>query len=105
MWASVASLPNFAAAQDETATLVNSTKSWSLELPAKPIGPDHQTFALAIARLDWDDTPAIPFDEIFTITPGAISLLRSIFDLGPEQSIFQPRSLQSSLFSNDPAPT
>lgn len=68
--------------------------------------PDHKTLPLPTKGLLWDDTPAIPFDEIFTAAPkDAISLLRSILVLDPNMRFSASQSLSHPYFSNDPAPT
>jgi cyclin-dependent kinase 7 len=68
--------------------------------------PDHNTLPLPSRGLIWDQTPAIPFDEIFTAAPkDAISLLRSILVLDPNNRFSASQSLSHPYFSNDPPPT
>jgi cyclin-dependent kinase 7 len=68
--------------------------------------PDHETLPLAARGLQWNDTTAIPFDEIFTAAPkDAISLLRSILVLDPNMRFTASQSLSHPYFSNDPEPT
>jgi cyclin-dependent kinase 7 len=68
--------------------------------------PDHKALPLCTRGLVWDDTPAIPFDEIFTAAPkDAISLLRSILALDPNMRFSAEQSLSHPYFSNDPPRT
>ena len=68
--------------------------------------PDHKTLPLPSRGLTWDDTPAIPFDEIFTAAPkDAISLLRSILVLDPNNRFSASQALSHPYFTNDPPPT
>lgn len=68
--------------------------------------PDYETLPSPRGGLTWNDTPAIPFDEIFTAAPkDAISLLRSIMVLDPNNRFSASQSLSHPYFSNDPAPT
>jgi cyclin-dependent kinase 7 len=68
--------------------------------------PDHKTLPLCARGLLWDDTPAIPFDEIFTAAPkDAISLLRSISALDPNMRFTASQSMSHPYFTNDPPPT
>ncbi len=56
--------------------------------------------------LTWDTCPPIPFDEIFTAAPkDALSLLRSILILDPNNRFSATQCLNHPYFSNDPAPT
>jgi cyclin-dependent kinase 7 len=68
--------------------------------------PDYETLPLMSRGLQWDDTTAIPFDEIFTAAPkDAISLLRSILTLDPNMRFTASQCMSHPYFSNDPAPT
>lgn len=68
--------------------------------------PDHQTLPLCARGLEWDETTAIPFDEIFTAAPkDALSLLRSILVLDPNMRFTAKECLDHPYFSNEPAPT
>ena len=68
--------------------------------------PDHNTLPLPSRGLTWDDTPAIPFDEIFeAATKDAISLLRSILTLDPNNRFSATEALRHPYFQNDPPPT
>ena len=68
--------------------------------------PGHKALPLCTRGLLWDDTPAIPFDEIFTAAPkDAISLLRSVLVLDPNLRFTASQALSHPYFSNDPAPT
>lgn len=68
--------------------------------------PDHKALPLCARGLLWDDTPAIPFDEIFTAAPkDAISLLRSIMVLDPNMRFTASQSMSHPYFTNDPPPT
>lgn len=74
--------------------------------PTETNWPDHKTLPLPSVGLTWDDTPPIPFDEIFTAAPkDAISLLRSILVLDPNNRFTASQSLSHPYFSNDPPPT
>jgi len=74
--------------------------------PTEANWPDHQTLPLPSRGLTWDSAPAIPFDEIFSAAPkDAISLLRSILVLDPNNRFSASQSLSHPYFSNDPAPT
>lgn len=67
---------------------------------------DFQTLPLCTRGLEWDETTAIPFDEIFTAAPkDAISLLRSILVLDPNMRFTATQCLSHPYFSNDPVPT
>jgi cyclin-dependent kinase 7 len=56
--------------------------------------------------LTWDTCTPIPFDEIFTAAPkDALSLLRSILVLDPNNRFSATQSLNHPYFMNDPAPT
>jgi cyclin-dependent kinase 7 len=64
------------------------------------------TLPLCRRGLQWDETTAIPFDEIFTAAPkDAISLLRSILVLDPNMRFTASQCLSHPYFSNDPSPT
>jgi cyclin-dependent kinase 7 len=68
--------------------------------------PDYEALPLCTRGLQWDETTAIPFDEIFTAAPkDAISLLRSILVLDPNMRLDASQSLSHPYFSNDPPPT
>lgn len=68
--------------------------------------PDHQALPLCSRGLMWDETTAIPFDEIFTAAPkDAISLLRSILVLDPNMRFSASQCLSHPYFTNDPPPT
>jgi cyclin-dependent kinase 7 len=68
--------------------------------------PDYETLPLVARGLQWDDTTAIPFDEIFTAAPkDAISLLRSILVLDPNMRFTASQSLSHPYFTNEPVPT
>jgi cyclin-dependent kinase 7 len=68
--------------------------------------PDFQALPLCTRGLEWDETTAIPFDEIFTAAPkDAISLLRSILVLDPNMRFSASRCINHPYFSNAPAPT
>ncbi len=68
--------------------------------------PDVQTLPLCARGLQWDETTAIPFDEIFTAAPkDAISLLRSILALDPNMRFSASQALSHPYFSNEPPPT
>ena len=68
--------------------------------------PDHELLPLPMRGLCWDETPATPFDELFPAAPkDAISLLRSILTLDPNNRFSASQALSHPYFSNDPAPT
>lgn len=68
--------------------------------------PDYQTLPLCARGLQWDETTAIPFDEIFTAAPrDAISLLRSILALDPNMRFSASQALSHPYFTNEPPPT
>jgi cyclin-dependent kinase 7 len=68
--------------------------------------PDYEALPLCTRGLQWDETTAIPFDEIFTAAPkDAISLLRSILVLDPNMRLDASQSLSHPYFSNDPPST
>lgn len=68
--------------------------------------PDYEALPLCTRGLQWDETTAIPFDEIFTAAPkDAISLLRSILVLDPNMRLDASQCLSHPYFSNDPSST
>lgn len=74
--------------------------------PNQTTWPDYETLPLCTRGLQWDDTTAIPFDEIFTAAPqDAIKLLRSILVLDPNMRFSASQCLAHPYFSNDPPPT
>lgn len=74
--------------------------------PTETNWPDHTALPLPARGLLWDDTPPIPFDEIFTAAPkDAISLLRSLLILDPNKRLSASEALSHPYFSNEPPPT
>eukprot|EP00525_Craspedostauros_australis_P005397 CAMPEP_0198119536 /NCGR_PEP_ID=MMETSP1442-20131203/25957_1 /TAXON_ID= /ORGANISM="Craspedostauros australis, Strain CCMP3328" /LENGTH=307 /DNA_ID=CAMNT_0043778029 /DNA_START=103 /DNA_END=1026 /DNA_ORIENTATION=+ len=68
--------------------------------------PDHKALPLCSRGLIWDDTPGIPFDEIFTAAPrDALSLLRSILVLDPNMRFTASQCLDHPYFANEPPAT
>jgi len=68
--------------------------------------PDYDTLPLCSRGLEWDATTAIPFDEIFSAAPkDAISLLRSIMALDPNNRNEASQCLNHYYFSNEPQRT
>jgi cyclin-dependent kinase 7 len=74
--------------------------------PSEATWPDYQTLPLCVRGLQWDETTAIPFDEIFTAAPkDAISLLRSILALDPNMRFSASQAMNHPYFLHDPPPT
>mmetsp|Transcript_21755 Transcript_21755/g.30526 ORF Transcript_21755/g.30526 Transcript_21755/m.30526 type:complete len:305 (+) Transcript_21755:143-1057(+) len=74
--------------------------------PTETNWPDHQTLPLPSRGLTWDDSPPIPFDEIFTAAPkDALSLLRSLLVLDPNNRFSASQCLSHPYFMNQPPPT
>jgi cyclin-dependent kinase 7 len=74
--------------------------------PTQTNWPDYETLPLVNRGLQWNETTAIPFDEIFTAAPkDAISLLRSILVLDPNMRLEAAQCLTHPYVSNDPPPT
>ena len=74
--------------------------------PTESNWPDHKALPLCSRGLIWDDTPAIPFDEIFTATSkDSLSLLRSILALDPNMRFTASQAMNHPYFSNDPPKT
>ena len=68
--------------------------------------PDYETLPLCARGLQWDETTALPFDEIFPAAPSdAIKLLRGILVLDPNMRLSASQCLSHPYFSNDPPPT
>jgi len=74
--------------------------------PTETNWPDYKALPLVSRGLTWDTCTPIPFDEIFTAAPkDALSLLRSILVLDPNNRFSAAQSLNHPYFMNDPAPT
>jgi cyclin-dependent kinase 7 len=74
--------------------------------PTESSWPDHKALPLPAQGLIWDDCVAQPFDDFFTAAPrDAISLLRSMLVLDPNNRISASEALSHPYFINDPPPT
>ncbi len=74
--------------------------------PTETNWPDHNTLPLCTRGLEWDSSPPIPFDEIFTAAlQDCISLLHSMLMLDPNKRFTASQCLNHPYFSNDPPPT
>lgn len=74
--------------------------------PTESSWPDHKALPLPAQGLMWDDCPPQPFDDIFPAAPrDAISLLRSMLVLDPNNRISASEALSHPYFHNDPPPT
>ena len=68
--------------------------------------PDYEALPLCVRGIQWEDTTAIPFDEIFTAASrDAISLLRSILVLDPNMRFTASQCKSHPYFTNDPPRT
>ena len=74
--------------------------------PTETNWPDHSSLPLCTRGLEWDSSPSIPFDEIFTAASAdALSLLRSMLVLDPNKRFTAEQCLSHPYFLNDPSPT
>mmetsp|Transcript_15203 Transcript_15203/g.22973 ORF Transcript_15203/g.22973 Transcript_15203/m.22973 type:complete len:205 (-) Transcript_15203:93-707(-) len=74
--------------------------------PTENNWPDHKALPLPSRGLTWDDSPPIPIDEIFTTAPkDALSLLRNVLVLDPNQRFTATQCLNHPYFITQPSPT
>jgi len=74
--------------------------------PTETNWPDHKALPLPSRGLTWDNCPPIPFDELFAAAPkDALSLLRSILVLDPNNRLTATQCLNHPYFLNEPPPT
>jgi cyclin-dependent kinase 7 len=74
--------------------------------PTESSWPDHKVLPLPARGLVWDSCPPLPFDDFFTAAPrDAISLLRSMLVLDPNNRLSASEALSHPYFTNDPPPT
>jgi len=74
--------------------------------PTETSWPDHKSLPLTSRGLTWDECPHKPFEEIFTSSPeDALSLLRSIMVLNPNERFSASQALNHPYFVNKPPAT
>jgi len=74
--------------------------------PTDTSWPEHKALPLPSRGLTWDECPPVPFDEIFTAAPkDALSLLRSLLVLDPNERFSAVQCLNHPYFVNQPSPT
>ena len=74
--------------------------------PTKTSWPDHNSLPLTSKGLTWDECPHKPFEEIFpNSSEDALSLLRSIMVLNPNERFSATQALIHPYFVNKPPAT
>mmetsp|Transcript_28284 Transcript_28284/g.34957 ORF Transcript_28284/g.34957 Transcript_28284/m.34957 type:complete len:305 (-) Transcript_28284:154-1068(-) len=74
--------------------------------PSDTNWPDYRALPLPSRGLTWDDSPPQSVDEIFKAAPkDALSLLRSVLVLDPNQRFTATQCLSHPYFMNQPTPT
>jgi len=74
--------------------------------PTETSWPDHKSLPLTSKGLTWDECPHQPFEDIFTnSSEDALSLLRSIMVLNPNERFSAAQALNHPYFVNKPPAT